>query len=98
VNDPSDPATREALLDLDLYNGFVFFFDTDTLLRTSVAGSPFSLGAPFPFVRARFDCGTGVTLVRAAFTCAVTDESDTLGGVVAPGQRPACVVTLAAVP
>lgn len=98
VNDPSDPATREAMLDLDLYNGVVFFFDTDTLLRTSVAGRAFSLGVPLDFERARFDCTAGVPLVRAAFTCAVTDESDTLGGVVAPGERPACVVTLAPVP
>ncbi len=60
-----------------------------------VAGSPFSLGTPFPFELVRFDCTTGTTLRRAAFTCAITDESDTLGGAVAPSQRPACVVTLA---
>jgi hypothetical protein len=37
-------------------------------------------------------------LTRAAFTCSVTDESDTLGGTIAPGQRPACNVVLTAVP
>jgi hypothetical protein len=98
VNDPSDPTTREAMLDFNLYNGFVLFFDTDTALKTSVAGVPFSLGGPYPFVRARFDCTTGSVLTRAAFTCLVTDESDTLGGTIAPGQRPACAVVLGAVP
>ena len=98
VNDPADPATREAMLDINLYNGFVFFFDTDTALQTSVAGQPFSLGAPYPFERARFDCATGATLVPSAFTCAVTDESDTLGGGVAPAARPACSVMIAPVP
>jgi hypothetical protein len=98
VNDPSDPATREAMLDFNLYSGFVLFFDTDTALKTSVAGVPFSLGGPYPFERARFDCATGSVLTRAAFTCSVTDESDTLGGTIAPGQRPACNVVLTAVP
>jgi hypothetical protein len=98
VNDPTDPTTRESMLDFNLYNGFVFFFDTDTALQTSVAGQPFSLGAPYPFERARFDCATGAMIVPSAFTCAVTDESDTLGGAVAPSARPACAVAIAAVP
>ncbi len=98
VNDPSDPATREVLLDMNLYSGFVIFFDTNAALRTSVAGSPFALVTPYPFERARFDCTSGTVLTRSAFTCAVTDESDTLGGGVSPALRPACVVTLAAVP
>jgi len=97
VNDPSDPATREALLDLNLYNGFVIFVDTNVALRTSVAGAPFALVAPYGFERARFDCASGTVLTRSTFTCAATDESDTLGGVIPPSQRPACVVTLAAV-
>ena len=98
VNDPSDPTTREALLHLELYNGVTFFFDTDTVLKTSVAGVPISLISPYSLVRARFDCAAGATLVRAQFTCAVTDEADSLGGHVSPSQRPACVVTLAPAP
>jgi hypothetical protein len=99
INDPSDPTTREALLDLNLYNGFVIFVDTDTALRTSVAvSSPFSLAVPYGFVRARFDCTAGALLDRGAFTCAVTDESDSLGGTIGPPARPACTVTLAEVP
>jgi hypothetical protein len=98
VNDPSDPSTREALLDLNLYNGFVIFVDTNAALRTSVAGVPFALAVPYGFERARFDCASGTVLTRSTFTCVVADESDSLGGVIPPSQRPACVATLAAVP
>ncbi len=98
VNDPSDPTTREALLDFNLYSGFVIFVDTDTALRTSVAGAPFGLVGPYGFERARFDCTMGAVLDRGAFTCAVTDESDSLGGTIGPAARPACAVTLAEVP
>jgi len=99
INDPSDPTTREALLDLNLYNGFVIFVDTDTALRTSVAvSSPFPLAVPYGFERARFDCTTGTVLDQSAFTCTVTDESDSLGGVIGPAARPACAVTLADAP
>jgi len=98
TNDPTDPTTREALIDFSLYNGFVLFFDTDSSLQTSVAGVPFGLGAPYGFERARFDCAMGTALVPSAFTCAVTDESDTLGGGVSVAQRPACTVVLSAVP
>src|SRR5262249_17939291 len=76
VNDPTDPTTREALIDFNLYNGFVDFFDSDTALDTSIAGVQIPLGATYPFVRARFDCAAGTQVLPSAFACAVTEESD----------------------
>jgi hypothetical protein len=97
VNDPTDPATRELLLDLALYDGLVVFFDTDTMLVTTVAaaaGRPVTLSGPYAFEEARFDCTPGAVVVPAAFACAVVDESDPLGQVIPPNERPSCRVTV----
>lgn len=98
VNDPTDATTREALLDLNLYNGFVFFFDSDAAFDASVAGIPIPLGSPYGFERVRFDCAEGTAIDPSAFACTVVDESDTLGGVVPASLRPGCVFTVTAVP
>jgi hypothetical protein len=97
VNDPTDPTTREVLLDLNLYNGFVFFFDNDTALVTTVA-APISLASPYPFERARFDCVNGAQIAPDAFSCSVVDESDSLGGVIPANQFPGCELTVTPVP
>ena len=97
VNDPTDPATRELLLDLSLYDGLVVFFDTDTMLVTTVAaaaGRPVTLSGSYGFEEARFDCTPGAVVAPGAFTCAVVDESDPLGQVIPPNERPSCRVTV----
>jgi hypothetical protein len=98
VNDPTDPTTREALIDFNLYNGFVIFFDSDTALDTSVAGVPIPLGTTYPFVRGRFDCAVGTQVAPSGFACAVVDESDPLGGMINTDRRPACTVSVTTVP
>lgn len=97
VNDPTDPTTRELLLDLALYNGLVLFVDTDTMLVTTAvaaSGSPVMLSGPYGFEEARFDCTPGAAVAPAGFACAVVDESDPLGQVIPPEERPSCQVTV----
>ena len=97
VNDPTDPATRELLLDVALYNGLIIFFDTDMMLVTTVAappGHPVTLNGPYGFEEARFDCSPGTAVAADGFACAVVDEADPLGGVIPPEERPSCQVTV----
>jgi cysteine-rich repeat protein len=98
VGDPENPATRIVLLAPDLYRGLIAFTDTDTALVTIAAASAVvQLGnAPLPFERVTFDCAAGATFTPSEFPCSVTDESGPLGNEIGPGQRPACIVRLAA--
>lgn len=93
VNDPTDPTTRELLLDFALYNGLVLFVDNDAVLVTTVATAaqtPIQLVGPYPFEEARFTCSVGTIIAPDAFACSVIDESNPLGSVIPPDQRPAC--------
>jgi hypothetical protein len=91
VGDPGDPATRELLLDPALYQGVIVFNDTDTALVTTIAlTSAEALSGPLAFEGVRFDCSPGDQVAPGAFGCSVTDESDQLGVVIPPEQRPAC--------
>jgi hypothetical protein len=96
VNDPSDPTTRELLLDPELYNGLILFNDTDTTLVTSVVvtSASVSVTGPLPFELARFSCTAGNALAPGGFAATVSDESDALGNVIPIAQRPAAHVTL----
>jgi hypothetical protein len=100
VDDPSDPATRVGLFDIDFYNGLVSFFDNDTtstkVLQTTVSENglvtPIPLNSPQLYLFARFDCTPGQMVSAAMFTCTVSDESDILNRTVPVAGRPACDV------
>jgi cysteine-rich repeat protein len=98
-DDPSDPAAHIVLLDPDLYNGLVVFNDSDTILKTAVAGTDtFSLSNAFPFERVSFDCTAGELFSAGQFSCTVTDESDKLGGTISESRRPDCSAALVPAP
>lgn len=102
VDDPADPATRIALFDLNLYQGLVFFFDTDVpvppnslaaILATVAASSETPISAPVAFERVRFDCTPGVLFSPAQMDCEVTDYSNKLGTVTST-KWPTCTAVL----
>ena len=79
----------------------MIFNDTGTVLVTTAAPdshNPVSFTGPYPFERARFDCTSGTPVSPSDFTCSVVDESDPLGSVIPPSQRPACQVTVTPFP
>jgi cysteine-rich repeat protein len=99
VDDPTDPATRVALLDLDLYNGLVLFTDSDTVLTTNVASSTsFSQSTALPFERVIFDCAPNAVFDAGQLQCGITEETDSLGAAIKPdsGRLPSCNVVLTA--
>jgi cysteine-rich repeat protein len=102
LDDPNDPATRVALLDLDFYNGLVVFSDSDTVLKTSVAlSTSFSQSTALPFERVIFDCAPNAIFDAGQLQCTIAEETDPLGGSVTPTSPraavlPSCSVVLTA--
>jgi len=106
VNDPTDPATRVALLSftppgINLYDGLQTFFDADTTLphtlRTLLSFNQTAnliFSQPVLFERVLFDCTAGTPVSLASFTCTIPSEVDALARPIPPAQRPACSMVL----
>lgn len=109
VNDPTDPATRVALLSfapppgINLYDGLQTFFDVDTslphTLRTVLSlnvTANLIFSQPLTFERVLFDCTAGTPLGVENFTCTLPTEIDAIGRAIPLEQRPDCSMVLAA--
>jgi len=95
---------------INLYDGLQTFFDADSTppftLRTVLTlnlTSNLIFNQVVQFERARFTCTPGAALPPTSSTCnstsigcTIPQETNSIGGTVAPAQRPACMLTLAA--